>query len=105
MQQLAVKIIFAGYHTSPLKSCNPKFEPQEGCYLVTSSYDMTAKVWSGRYFKPVKTLSAHEAKVTSLNINACNFPNLDKCYIPKVLIILPLRMNYLSFVCFTLFKP
>ncbi|KAI5560350.1 hypothetical protein BDE02_16G041500 [Populus trichocarpa] len=54
----------------PTQILYPKFEPQEGCYLVTSSYDMTAKVWSGRYFKPVKTLSAHEAKVTSLNINA-----------------------------------
>ncbi|GAB4851680.1 hypothetical protein Ancab_031084 [Ancistrocladus abbreviatus] len=47
-----------------------KFEPQEGYYLVTASYDMTAKVWSSRDFKPVKTLSGHEAKVTSLDIVA-----------------------------------
>ncbi|GAB4843898.1 hypothetical protein Ancab_013862 [Ancistrocladus abbreviatus] len=47
-----------------------KFEPQEGCYLVTASYDMMAKVWSSRDFKPVKTLSGHEAKVTSLDIVA-----------------------------------
>ncbi|KAK6941770.1 Pre-mRNA processing factor 4 (PRP4)-like [Dillenia turbinata] len=45
-----------------------KFEPQEGYYLVTALYDMTAKVWSARDFKPVKTLSGHEAKVTSLDI-------------------------------------
>ncbi|KAE8708569.1 U4/U6 small nuclear ribonucleoprotein PRP4-like protein [Hibiscus syriacus] len=40
------------------------FEPQEGYYLVTSSYDMTAKVWSGRDFKPVKSLP-------------CNIPNIE----------------------------
>ncbi|KAK9291086.1 hypothetical protein L1049_009273 [Liquidambar formosana] len=45
-----------------------KFEPQEGYFLVTASYDMTAKVWSARDFKPVKTLSGHEAKVTSLDV-------------------------------------
>ncbi|XP_044506489.1 U4/U6 small nuclear ribonucleoprotein PRP4-like protein [Mangifera indica] len=47
-----------------------KFEPQEGYFLVTGSYDMTAKVWSGRDFKLVKTLSGHEAKVTSLDVGA-----------------------------------
>ncbi|KAL6987222.1 hypothetical protein U1Q18_012973 [Sarracenia purpurea var. burkii] len=45
-----------------------KFEPQEGYFLATASYDMTAKVWSSRDFKPVKTLSGHEARVTSLDI-------------------------------------
>ncbi|KAK3031473.1 hypothetical protein RJ639_035508 [Escallonia herrerae] len=45
-----------------------KFEPQEGYFLVTASYDMTAKVWSSKDFKPVKTLSGHEAKVTSLDV-------------------------------------
>ncbi|CAA2984190.1 U4 U6 small nuclear ribonucleo PRP4 [Olea europaea subsp. europaea] len=29
---------------------------------------MTAKVWSSRDFKPVKTLSGHESKVTSLDV-------------------------------------
>ncbi|KAF5941157.1 hypothetical protein HYC85_022324 [Camellia sinensis] len=45
-----------------------KFEPQEGYFLVTASYDTTAKVWSSRDFKPVKTLSGHEAQVTSLDV-------------------------------------
>lgn len=45
-----------------------KYEPQEGYFLVTASFDMTAKIWSARDFKPVKTLSGHEAKVTSLDI-------------------------------------
>ncbi|KAL0359580.1 UNVERIFIED_CONTAM: U4/U6 small nuclear ribonucleoprotein PRP4-like protein [Sesamum angustifolium] len=45
-----------------------KFEPQEGYFLVTASYDMTAKAWSSRDFKPVRTLSGHESKVTSLDV-------------------------------------
>lgn len=45
-----------------------KYEPQEGYFLVTAAYDMTAKVWSGRDFKLIKALSGHEAKVTSLDI-------------------------------------
>ncbi|XP_047315368.1 U4/U6 small nuclear ribonucleoprotein PRP4-like protein [Impatiens glandulifera] len=45
-----------------------KFEPQDGYFLMTASFDMTAKVWSSKDFKPVKTLSGHEAKVTSLDV-------------------------------------
>lgn len=45
-----------------------KYEPQEGYFIATSSYDMTAKIWSARDFKPVRTLSGHEAKVTSLDV-------------------------------------
>ncbi|PWA96383.1 G-protein beta WD-40 repeat-containing protein [Artemisia annua] len=47
-----------------------KFEPQEGYFLVPASYDMTAKVWSSRDFKPVKVLSGHESKVTSVDVVA-----------------------------------
>ncbi|KAI3990720.1 hypothetical protein MKX01_023020 [Papaver californicum] len=45
-----------------------KFDPQEGYFLATASYDMTAKLWSARDFKPIKTLSGHESKVSSLDI-------------------------------------
>ncbi|KAK9156141.1 hypothetical protein Sjap_003621 [Stephania japonica] len=68
-----------------------KFEPQEGYFLATASYDMTAKqlnsfnssgktinfsvaakydylIWSARDFKLIKTLSGHEAKIASLDI-------------------------------------
>uniref|UniRef100_A0A9I9DKM0 Uncharacterized protein n=1 Tax=Cucumis melo TaxID=3656 RepID=A0A9I9DKM0_CUCME len=45
-----------------------KYEPQEGYFLVTASFDMIAKIWSARDVKPVKSLSGHEAKVTSLDI-------------------------------------
>lgn len=47
-----------------------KFEPKEGYFLVTASYDMTTKVWSSRDFKLVKVLSGHESKVTSVDVAA-----------------------------------
>ncbi|KAB2608311.1 U4/U6 small nuclear ribonucleoprotein PRP4-like protein [Pyrus ussuriensis x Pyrus communis] len=52
-----------------------KFEPQEGYFLVTASYDLTAKIWSARDFKPVKMLSGHEEKVASLDISGVKFPH------------------------------
>ncbi|KAL4347230.1 hypothetical protein GQ457_17G020740 [Hibiscus cannabinus] len=61
-----------GYHLATAHSnliSQVKFEPQEGHYLVTASYDMTAKVWSGRDFMPVKSLPGHEAKVTASDIS------------------------------------
>ncbi|GJY04886.1 U4/U6 small nuclear ribonucleoprotein PRP4-like protein [Tanacetum coccineum] len=42
----------------------------EGYFLVTASHDKTAKVWSSRDFKPVKVLSGHESRVTSVDIVA-----------------------------------
>ncbi|KAJ6967975.1 hypothetical protein NC653_036036 [Populus alba x Populus x berolinensis] len=95
MQQLAVKIIFAGYHTSPLKSCIPSLSPRR----LLAGHII---VWSGRYFKPVKTLSAHEAKVTSLNINAGSFPNLDKglerAAINRIVLTLPERKKNMDII-------
>jgi U4/U6 small nuclear ribonucleoprotein PRP4 len=76
-----------------------KFEPQEGDYLATSSYDTKAAVcficklgqfnpftqfsslilntfclqlWSTRDYKPIKSLAGHESKVTSLDISGGN---------------------------------
>ncbi|CAI9101816.1 OLC1v1039233C1 [Oldenlandia corymbosa var. corymbosa] len=45
-----------------------KFESQQGSFLVTGSFDTTAKVWSSTDFRPIQTLSWHDAKVTSLDI-------------------------------------
>ncbi|GFY96178.1 WD-40 repeat family protein [Actinidia rufa] len=60
-----------------------KFEPQEGYFLVTASFDTTAKVWSSRDFKPVKTLSGHEARVTSLDVGGGEFLLAQKLQIIK----------------------
>eukprot|EP01083_Nonionella_stella_P042403 114556_1 len=40
-----------------------KFQPSDGKFLVTASHDRTVKVWSGRDFKPLKTLLGHEDRV------------------------------------------
>lgn len=45
-----------------------KFEPQEGYFLATASYDTKAMVWSAQDFTPIRTLAGHEAKVTGLDI-------------------------------------
>lgn len=47
-----------------------KYEPQDGYFLATSSYDTKAVVWSAHDFKPVKIFSGHESKVTGLDITA-----------------------------------
>lgn len=47
-----------------------KYEPQEGYFLATSSFDTKAVVWSAQDFRPIKTLSGHESKVTGLDITA-----------------------------------
>jgi U4/U6 small nuclear ribonucleoprotein PRP4 len=80
-----------------------KFEPQEGYYLATSSYDTKAAVsficslskfftyrsisqlvshipyfqlWSARDYKPIKSLAGHESKVTSLDISGGKYASL-----------------------------
>ncbi|KAI3933192.1 hypothetical protein MKW98_016518 [Papaver atlanticum] len=45
-----------------------KFDHLEGYFLATASLDKTAKIWSARDFMPVKTLSGHDLKVSSLDI-------------------------------------
>ncbi|PKA52556.1 U4/U6 small nuclear ribonucleoprotein PRP4-like protein [Apostasia shenzhenica] len=45
-----------------------KYEPQEGYFLATSSYDTKAMVWSAQDFKPIRILSGHESLVTGLDI-------------------------------------
>ncbi|KAF3575664.1 hypothetical protein DY000_02035804 [Brassica cretica] len=47
-----------------------KYEPQEGYFLATASYDMKVNIWSGRDFSLVKSLAGHESKVASLDITA-----------------------------------
>lgn len=45
-----------------------RYEPEDGHFLLTSSYDNTSKVWGGNDFKRVTTLSGHEAKVMGSDV-------------------------------------
>lgn len=46
-----------------------RFEGNSGDYLVTSSYDNSVKVWAHPSWLPIKTLSGHDNKVTSIDIS------------------------------------
>ncbi|XP_062515277.1 U4/U6 small nuclear ribonucleoprotein Prp4-like [Corticium candelabrum] len=46
-----------------------KFQSGQGKYLVTSSYDNTAKIWSHPGWSPLKTLAGHESKVMCIDIS------------------------------------
>ncbi|XP_064616387.1 U4/U6 small nuclear ribonucleoprotein Prp4-like [Liolophura sinensis] len=47
-----------------------KFQPNHGNYLITSSYDQTAKVWAHPVWSPLKSLAGHEGKVMCLDISS-----------------------------------
>jgi WD40 repeat protein len=42
---------------------NVKFEPNSGEYLISSSYDNTARIWAAKTWLPLATLSGHDNKV------------------------------------------
>jgi U4/U6 small nuclear ribonucleoprotein PRP4 len=47
-----------------------KYEPSQGYFLVTSSHDNTARIWSGKDFKAVKTLAGHEGKILDVDVSS-----------------------------------
>ncbi|XP_041370101.1 U4/U6 small nuclear ribonucleoprotein Prp4-like [Gigantopelta aegis] len=49
-----------------------RFQPHHGNYLVTASYDGTAKIWAHPNWAPLKTMAGHEGKVMGMDIS----PNL-----------------------------
>eukprot|EP00898_Chlorokybus_atmophyticus_P003963 jgi/Chlat1/4568/Chrsp29S00341 len=57
-------------YTIPAHAHLVKFEPRDGHFLVSSSYDNTAKVWSSLDFKLVKILVGHENKVMDVDVAA-----------------------------------
>lgn len=47
-----------------------KYEPQQGHFLLTTSHDSTAKVWSGTDFSLIKVLKGHGGPVTGIDVSA-----------------------------------
>eukprot|EP00088_Acartia_fossae_P004613 TRINITY_DN1198_c0_g1_i1.p1 TRINITY_DN1198_c0_g1~~TRINITY_DN1198_c0_g1_i1.p1 ORF type:complete len:496 (-),score=101.29 TRINITY_DN1198_c0_g1_i1:97-1584(-) len=48
---------------------NVRFEKNSGEYLVSSSYDGTAKVWATKTWLPLATLKGHDNKVSACDIS------------------------------------
>lgn len=46
------------------------FEPENGHYLVSASFDRLAKVWSTKDFKLLKNLAGHEGHVTCCDVSS-----------------------------------
>jgi len=45
-----------------------RYQPTDGYYLVSASYDNTSKVWSGMDFSLIRTLAGHDNKVIRAEI-------------------------------------
>ena len=46
------------------------FEPENGHYLVSASFDRLAKVWSTKSFKLLRKLAGHEGHVSGCDISS-----------------------------------
>eukprot|EP01102_Stenamoeba_stenopodia_P015127 TRINITY_DN5120_c0_g1_i1.p1 TRINITY_DN5120_c0_g1~~TRINITY_DN5120_c0_g1_i1.p1 ORF type:complete len:532 (+),score=123.89 TRINITY_DN5120_c0_g1_i1:167-1762(+) len=46
-----------------------KYHPTNGSYLITSSFDKSCKIWSGKDWSLLKSLAGHEAKVMDVDIS------------------------------------
>uniref|UniRef100_A0A182NDT5 Pre-mRNA processing factor 4 (PRP4)-like domain-containing protein n=1 Tax=Anopheles dirus TaxID=7168 RepID=A0A182NDT5_9DIPT len=46
-----------------------KYQKNGGNFLVTSSYDKTAKIWSDKTWQPLKTLSGHDGRLVGIDIS------------------------------------
>ncbi|KAK6978386.1 U4/U6 small nuclear ribonucleoprotein Prp4 [Biomphalaria glabrata] len=46
-----------------------RFQPHHGNYLVTASYDCTAKIWAHPTWAALKTLAGHESRIMGLDIS------------------------------------
>ncbi|XP_022201719.2 U4/U6 small nuclear ribonucleoprotein Prp4 [Nilaparvata lugens] len=67
-----------------------KYQRSGGHFLITSSYDNTAKVWSSKTWQPLKTLSGHDGKVMGLDISpdskfiaTCSYDRTFKLWAPE----------------------
>ena len=49
-----------------------RFEKNNGNYIITASYDNSVKLWAHPGWTPIKTLSGHDGKVTSMDVTADN---------------------------------
>ncbi|VEL07664.1 unnamed protein product [Protopolystoma xenopodis] len=67
-QQQAIYVIPA--HTKVVNSI--RFQPRHYQYLITSSFDRTAKIWGHPVWTPLATLEGHSSKVVFADISPDN---------------------------------
>lgn len=53
------------------------FSEDDGDFIITSSYDNTAKVWAHPGWTPLKTLAGHEGKVMCIDLS----PGVLRCIV------------------------
>ncbi|CAG5030269.1 unnamed protein product [Parnassius apollo] len=68
-----------------------RYQRSHGHFLVTSSYDKTAKLWSNPAWHPLRTLSGHDNKVMSADISldnkyiaTCSYDRTFKLWAPDL---------------------
>ncbi len=45
-----------------------KYEPENGRFLVTGSYDRSIKAWASPTWAPLRTLTGHDGKIMALDV-------------------------------------
>merc|ERR1712137_791673 len=71
---------------------NVKFEKNNGEFLLSSSYDNTARLWASKTWLPLATLQGHDNKLSGCDISpdsktiaTCSFDRTFKlCLQPKL---------------------
>lgn len=68
-----------------------RYQKSHGHFLLTSSYDKTAKIWSNPAWHPLRTLSGHDNKVMSADISydnkyiaTCSYDRTFKLWAPDL---------------------
>ncbi|CAG4958401.1 unnamed protein product [Colias eurytheme] len=68
-----------------------RYQKSHGHFLLTSSYDKTAKLWSNPAWHPLRTLSGHDNKVMSADISmdnkyiaTCSYDRTFKLWAPDL---------------------
>lgn len=68
-----------------------RFQPNHGNYIVTASYDNTAKVWANPNWAPLKTLAGHEGKVMCVDVTSdlkylatCSYDRTFKLWVSEL---------------------
>jgi U4/U6 small nuclear ribonucleoprotein PRP4 len=70
----------------------------DGTFMVTSSYDGTAKMWSAGDWKPLKTFAGHDGKVVGVDVS-------DGTLLNSVMLSLRLELILSSFQTASLWRP